>query len=76
MQIILQLNKITSDNGNSFVPSPNSNFMKKRICIVLYLLYIYLLLITLLLLLTVLPSWNKEINSFTYLLTLSSEFKK
>ena len=56
MQIILQLNKITSDNGNSFVPSPNSNFMKKRICIVLYLLYIYLLLITLLLLLTVLPS--------------------
>ena len=24
----------------------------------------------------VLPSFNKEINSFTYLLTLSSEFKK
>ena len=24
----------------------------------------------------VLSSWNKEINSFTYLLTLSSEFKK
>ena len=23
--------KTTSDNGNSFVPSPNSNFMKKRI---------------------------------------------
>jgi hypothetical protein len=32
-----------SDNGNSLVPSPNSNFMKKRILIALYLLYILII---------------------------------
>jgi hypothetical protein len=35
--------KITSDNENSFVPSPNSNFMKKRIWIVLCLFYIFII---------------------------------
>jgi hypothetical protein len=35
--------KITPDNGNSFVPSPNLKFMKKRIWIVLYLFYILII---------------------------------
>jgi hypothetical protein len=35
--------KITPDNDNSFVPSPNLNFMKKRIWIVLYLSYILII---------------------------------
>ena len=51
-------------------------FHDKNVFELYYAYFIYLLLITLLLLLTVLPSLNKEINSFTYLLTLSSEFNK
>ena len=35
--------KITSDNGNSIVQSPNSNFMNKRIWIALCLFYILII---------------------------------
>ena len=59
--------KITSDNGNSFVPSPNSNFMKKRILIVLYLLYI--LIINHTIIIANRTCYPLEIKKYTHLLT-------